>query len=255
MSVGQSWFLKSWGEAYGTSSSSSSSFSTMLFSGQTYSEFFIRPATFNLTNPFAGYPNPGEDPRPWILTFFYINLAINLVFMFFRFWEVLIMYAASKTLFSQVMIRVSQATFRYYDITPIGRLLNRLTSDMGTVDGNIINRLERLFFDAMQWTVCVVVISSVTPVFLAFTVVLLSAFVYIFLMFLPLSQSLRRLETVSLSPLFANFGELLQGLTTVRAFNVQNNFQNRVISTVDNFQRHDHFYWFVISSYPSHVDG
>jgi ABC-type multidrug transport system fused ATPase/permease subunit len=71
----------------------------------------------------------------------------------------------------------------------------------------------------------------------------MSIFIYIFTRYLPTSQNLRRLEMVSLSPLFANFGELLRGLSTVRAFQVQNKFQDRVISVVDKFQAPDHFYW------------
>jgi ABC-type multidrug transport system fused ATPase/permease subunit len=48
---------------------------------------------------------------------------------------------------------------------------------------------------------------------------------------------------VSLSPLMSNFGALVEGLTTVRAFNAQERFQARVIEVVDNFQKNDHFYW------------
>lgn len=48
---------------------------------------------------------------------------------------------------------------------------------------------------------------------------------------------------VSLSPLMSNFGALVEGLTTVRAFNAQSRFQARVIEVVDNFQKNDHFYW------------
>lgn len=48
---------------------------------------------------------------------------------------------------------------------------------------------------------------------------------------------------VSLSPLMSNFGALVEGLTTVRAFSAQPRFQERVIEVVDNFQKNDHFYW------------
>lgn len=41
----------------------------------------------------------------------------------------------------------------------------------------------------------------------------------------------------------SNFGALVEGLTTVRAFNAQSRFQARVIEVVDNFQKNDHFYW------------
>ena len=79
--------------------------------------------------------------------------------------------------------------------------------------------------------------------FLVFSLVLSLAFVLIFLRFLPTSQSLRRLEMVSLSPLMSNFGTLLDGLTTVRAFRAQDIFQERVIAVTDAFQKMDHFFW------------
>ena len=51
------------------------------------------------------------------------------------------------------------------------------------------------------------------------------------------------IQMVSLSPLMSNFGALVEGLTTVRAFSAQPRFQSRVIEVVDNFQKNDHFYW------------
>ena len=40
----------------------------------------------------------------------------------------------------------------------------------------------------------------------------------------------------SLSPLMSNFGALLEGLMTVRAFAAQTQFQDKVIKVVDTFQ-------------------
>jgi ABC-type multidrug transport system fused ATPase/permease subunit len=121
--------------------------------------------------------------------------------------------------------------------------MNRLTSDIGVVDGNISEQFQVIAFQAITWISSVLVIATATPVFLLFSLGLTVAFVLVFLRFLPTSQSLRRLEMVSLSPLLSNFGELLHGLTTVRAFHAESQFQNRVISVVDKFQGMDHFYW------------
>ena len=156
---------------------------------------------------------------------------------------VLIVYTAGKQMFVRIMKKVSHATFRFYDVTPVGRLMNRLTSDINTIDGNISHQFEGVAWVAIMWISSVIVIASITPIFLAFSIVLSTAFVYVFLRFLPTSQSLRRLEMVSLSPLMSNFGALLEGLTTVRAFNVQSRFQARLIEVVDTFQKMDHFYW------------
>lgn len=148
-----------------------------------------------------------------------------------------------KGMFKDIMTKVSHTTFHYYDVVPIGRLMNRLTSDVGTIDGNISNQFLVVAWQAIAWVTSIAVIAGVTPLFLVFSLALTLAFIFIFMQFLPTSQSLRRLEMVSLSPLMSNFGALLNGLTTVRAFCAQSQFQDGVIAVTDAFQGMDHFYW------------
>ncbi|KLJ07254.1 ATPase [Blastomyces silverae] len=245
--VGRSWFLKDWGEAYekeqvlmrfmGSNHGMSS-----VYRSQSQSlpgvEAFILPTT-----PSDTFPRPADDVRPWLWAFLAITTLQTINLLLASLVMVVIVYYASKTMFTRAMERVSLATFRYFDVTPVGRLMNRLTSDIGVVDGNISQQFRLFSFMAITWVTSVVVIASVTPSFLAFTVVLTGTFVYIFLQFFPSSQSLRRLEMVSLSPLMSNFGELLHGLTTVRAFHAEKRFMDRVIGVVDKFQGMDHFYW------------
>jgi ABC-type multidrug transport system fused ATPase/permease subunit len=121
--------------------------------------------------------------------------------------------------------------------------MNRLTSDISTIDGNISNQFQRAAILVIIWVTSLVVIGSATPIFLVFAIVFTLIFVLIFFHFLPASQSLRRLEMVSLTPLMSNFGALVEGLTTVRAFRAQNRFLDRVFAVTDNFQKMDHFYW------------
>ena len=218
--VGEDWFLKEWGEAYDRQS-----------------------ARITSGRPLDNLPSPEQNIRPWLLGFFIIAASRSLTLLIAEGFMVVIVYTAGRQMFADIMLRVSHATFRFYDVTPVGRLMNRLTSDIGTIDGNISQQFQNVAFLAITWTASIIVIASVTPVFLIFSFALSAAFVYIFLRFLPTSQSLRRLEMVSLSPLISNFGALLHGLTTVRAFCAQSRFQDRVIEVTDAFQKMDHFYW------------
>lgn len=245
MSVGQSWFLKEWGEAYnevanvlGHPVSEKAAFGQWTaFSAQP------RPLLWTPTNPFDKFPAPIENVRPWLLVFLGITMFTAVTMLVAQLFMLTIVYCAGQKLFQEVMIGVSHATFRFFDVTPVGRLMNRLTSDIGVVDGDISQQFQLIAFLIITWISSVLVIASVTPVFLAFTILLTASFVFTFLQFLPTSQSLRRLEMVSLSPLISNFGELLHGLTTVRAFHAEPRFQDRVIAVVDKFQGMDHFYW------------
>ncbi|KAL8682945.1 MAG: hypothetical protein Q9186_001024 [Xanthomendoza sp. 1 TL-2023] len=218
--LGETWFLKKWGEAYD------------------------RPVEQAVASGFfEDLPSPEVNIRPWLFGF--ASLAIIQAAFFFLALciMIVIIYSAGRQMFRDVMDKVSHATFRFYDVTPVGRLMNRLTSDIGTVDGNISQQFQNVAFLAITWISSIVVIASVTPVFLVFSFALTASFIMIFLKFLPTSQSLRRLEMVSLSPLMSNFQALLDGLTTVRAFRAQSSFQNRIITVTDAFQQMDHFYW------------
>lgn len=218
------WLLKSWGEAYQTES---------------------HQQTDNIhgLGLFDRLPSPDENIKPWVLAFFLIGLGRTLVWTLSRAIMILIIYTAGKQMFGDIMVSVAHANFRFYDVTPVGRLMNRMTSDVGVLDGNISEQFNIVTWLTISWISAVAVIATVTPVFLLFSVALTAAFILIFRHFLPTSQSLRRLEMVSLTPLMSNFGELLNGLVTVRAFKAQDRFQDRVIRVVDTFQKMDHFYW------------
>lgn len=245
MAVGQSWFLKEWGEAYSQVSLPHSGLSVWQVQFVDTSVVSVSgvDAYFVPQNPIDKLPPPHEDVRPWLWTFFGIICFQAVALLVSQLLMLIIVYCAGRTLFHQVMVRVSHASFRFFDVTPVGRLMNRLTSDISVVDGNISAQFQTIAFYTITWISSILVIATATPAFLVFSLILTLAFVLIFLRFLPTSQSLRRLEMVSLTPLLSNFGELLHGLTTVRAFRAEQRFQDRVISVVDKFQGMDHFYW------------
>ena len=173
MDVAQTWFLKAWAEGYSSD----------------------KPEGL-----FGFLPLPAENVIPWLWTFFIFVTGSSILFC----WNNLIMmgvgYHAAKTIFKEAIDKVAHATFRYYDVTPVGRLMNRLTSDMNTIDGNLSTMFTIFAWQLIGWVSCVVVILSSTPAFLVFGLCLVVGFVYFFFKFLPTSQALRRLEVCSPSP-------------------------------------------------------
>lgn len=232
----RTWFLKTWGEAYPREAVAN-----------WYSSFQMILSPISTTaipgDPLSRLPNPVEDVAPWLIAFAVIAVLMQLTLTIQSLAETMATYCAGRSLFRDAMAYVTNASFRFYDVTPVGRLMNRMTSDITAVDSTITRNIVFIVVFFFSWVSAVVVIASVTPMFLVFTTVLVAAMVATFLHFLPLSQNLRRLEMTSLSPLFANFGELLHGLTTVRAFKVEKQFQDRITTVVDTFQGMDHFFW------------
>ncbi|PPJ50032.1 hypothetical protein CBER1_06775 [Cercospora berteroae] len=226
----ETWFIKSWAEAYGI---------------QAKAEMFVYTADvgYHTSDIFDGLPPPETNIKPWLVGFALLAIGQSLSYVASQASLMVIVYVAAKNMFRDVMQKVAYATFRFYDTTPVGRLMNRMTSDIGVIDGGISVQFSAISWMLISWISSVVVIASITPAFLVFTLILAVLFVLIYRRFIPTSQNLRRLEMISLTPLMSNFGELLNGLATVRAFAAQTRFQNRVILVVDTFQKMDHFYW------------
>jgi ABC-type multidrug transport system fused ATPase/permease subunit len=216
--LAEAWFLKSWGEAYDGPRTPSK-------------------------DPLSRLPSPETNIRPWLVGFLLLIVSQSVVYVFREGAIQLVIYTAGKAMFTTVMSKVVHATFRFYDVTPVGRLMNRLTSDINIIDGNLASHFTAFSAAAIVWLSSLVVIGSITPTFLAFAVVLTITLVKVYSLFLPSSQSLRRLEMVSLTPLLSNFGQLTDGLGTIRAFCAQARFQEGIIVTTDGFQKMDHFYW------------
>ena len=241
-SVFESWFLKEWGEAYNRGKEQ---ITFLLYT--LGSSLHLTEKSTPVAKWFNHFPSPSDDVHPWLLAYLVIVSLEAVLLLTSQVFTVVVTYFAGKSMFISVMQRISNAPFRFYDLTPIGRLLNRLTSDFGTVDGNISVQFWMVAWQAIMWMSSIFVFATATPSFLVLSALLTGTFIYVFRLFLPTSQSLRRLEMVSLTPLMSNFGALLQGLSTVRAFCAQQPFQQRVIHVVDNFQKMDHFYWSVQS--------
>ena len=230
IAIAETWLLKSWGEAYEKTRG-------VAFLALSDDIVHVKGGLF------GNYPPPDVNIKPWLIALLLFALGKAIGFIVAQVLLLVIVYTAGKNMFRAVMIKVANATFRFYDVTPVGRLMNRMTSDMTVIDGGISQQFQLISWHLLIWIFSVVVIASVTPTFLVFTLFLTGLFVVTFLRFIPTSQSLRRLEMVSLTPLISNFGSLANGLITVRAFCVQSRFQDRVIEVVDTFQKMDHFYW------------
>ncbi|RMZ75443.1 hypothetical protein DV737_g5299, partial [Chaetothyriales sp. CBS 132003] len=237
LQVGEMWYLKAWGEAY-----SHGKEQVLLVLADVLR---FQASETPVSRFFDRLPDPNDNVTPWLQWYFIIAVLEAVAVLMTYSFSIVLTLAAARTLFQQAMLKISNAPFVFYDKTPIGRLMNRVTSDVGTVDGQISRSFMLVSWQIIAWISSIAVFATVTPHFLVFSLLLTASFVWIFLTFLPASQSLRRLEMVSLSPLMSNFGALLSGLSTVRAFCLQPAFLTRVINVTDAFQRQDHFFWSV----------
>jgi len=82
----------------------------------------------------------------------------------------------------------------------------------------------QLFVNAVKALYTLVLICVSTPVFIILILPLGAIYLYIQRYYLRTSRELKRLDSISKSPIFAHFQESLGGITTIRAYRQQQRF-------------------------------
>ncbi|KAH8921363.1 P-loop containing nucleoside triphosphate hydrolase protein [Atractiella rhizophila] len=178
-------------------------------------------------------PPPEENVAPYLLIYFGIQLLTLCLKVFSRLIIKLATIKASKQLFRRCITSVARATFRYFDRTPTGRILNRFSSDFGTIDNTVPSWLHFWVWFTVEYFGSLLVVLYAVPSFLVVTGFLAISFIYLSKAYLSLSRDIRRIESLNNSPIFSLFGEVVHGLTTIRAYGQEGRFKALFSETVD----------------------
>ncbi|KAH7041035.1 P-loop containing nucleoside triphosphate hydrolase protein [Microdochium trichocladiopsis] len=132
---------------------------------------------------------------------------------------------ASRKLHEAMATAIFRSPMSFFDTTPAGRILNRFSSDIYRVDEVLARTFNMLFVNLARSGFTLVVISVGVPPFVAFIIPLSLAYYWVQRYYLRTSRELKRLDSVSRSPIYAHFQESLGGISTIRAYRQQDRFE------------------------------
>ncbi|KAL1866600.1 hypothetical protein VTK73DRAFT_4630 [Phialemonium thermophilum] len=131
---------------------------------------------------------------------------------------------ASRKLHERMATAIFRSPMSFFDVTPAGRILNRFSSDIYRVDEVLARTFNMLFVNLARSGFTLVVISITTPAFVALIIPLTAMYIWIQRYYLRTSRELKRLDSVTRSPIYAHFQESLGGISTIRAYRQQKRF-------------------------------
>jgi len=131
---------------------------------------------------------------------------------------------ASRKLHGNMAWAIFRSPMSFFETTPTGRILNRFSSDIYRVDEVLARCFNMLFTNASKALFTLVVISVSTPVFIALVIPLGFLYLWIQKYYLRTSRELKRLDSISRSPIYAHFQESLSGISTIRAYRQSKRF-------------------------------
>ncbi|RDW84670.1 putative multidrug resistance protein [Coleophoma cylindrospora] len=131
---------------------------------------------------------------------------------------------ASRKLHERMAFAIFRSPMSFFETTPAGRILNRFSSDIYRVDEVLARTFNMLFVNSARAGFTLVVISAATPAFVTLIIPLAALYLWIQRYYLRTSRELKRLDSVSRSPIYAHFQESLGGITTIRAYRQTDRF-------------------------------
>jgi len=131
---------------------------------------------------------------------------------------------AGRRLHDKLLSAVVRSPMSFFDVTPVGRLINGFSTETQTVDVSLPAALQ-----TYGATVCAVlstlaVVISSSPMFLFFLMPIAYSYHAAQKFYISSSRELKRLESMTRPFILSHVSESLDGLSTIRAYDVSRRF-------------------------------
>ncbi|XP_068088685.1 ATP-binding cassette sub-family C member 10 isoform X2 [Hyperolius riggenbachi] len=144
---------------------------------------------------------------------------------------------AATVIHTRLLQRMLRATVSFFDSTPVGRIINRFSSDLYCVDDTLPYLLNIFLANVFGLLGMLVMISYGLPWILPVLLPLAVLYYYIQRFYRHTSRELKRLQSITLSPIYSHFSETLTGLSTIRATRQADRFEKECEARLERNQR------------------
>ena len=151
---------------------------------------------------------------------------------------------AATKLHKTMLVRILRSPMSFFDTTPLGRILNRFSKDIDIVDNQIPMNMRMLFTTSLNVLGTLFVIVFAMPLFIVVILPVAIIYYYVQKFYVATARQVKRMESVTRSPIYTHFGETISGASTIRAYNRGKDFIAENETRIDRNQ---------VCYYPSYV--
>ena len=149
---------------------------------------------------------------------------------------------AGKSFHDQMLRAILSAPIRFFDSTPVGRILQRFSRDVESVDIHLQWTFDHTIHAFFHIMVSFLLIVIVLPAVLIAIVPIFLVYYYLQNSYRRVAREIKRLDSTARSPRYAHFKETLQGLMVIRAFQrsewSMNQFYSKIRYSTEMFHTH-----------------
>eukprot|EP01135_Chromosphaera_perkinsii_P000783 Nk52_evm71s151 gene=Nk52_evmTU71s151 len=174
----------------------------------------------------AQFDKPGVVDTDFYLIIFGAMAVLTLLFLGLTdFGQSILSIRASIKLHDDLLNRVFRAPVRFFDTTPMGRIVNRFTKDMEGIDQEVADMIYFFIMQVLATGSIVALVGAVTPSFILALIPVSYIFYLVTMYYLRCSTELKRIDSTTRSPVYSHFTESVNGALTIRAYGVGENFK------------------------------
>ncbi|XP_037911371.1 probable multidrug resistance-associated protein lethal(2)03659 [Hermetia illucens] len=166
-----------------------------------------------------------EDRETFVITYS-ILLAVALILFLTRTYGFFAMcLRVSLKLHNKLFSSITRATMQFFNINSSGRILNRFSRDIFSIDCNLPNSMLICFGFILDVTAIMIIVAIANYWLLIPTAIIIMIFYAICNVLIRTTRSLKRVESLSRSPIYSHTNQTFQGLTTIRAFRAEDTIE------------------------------
>ncbi|CAF1204621.1 unnamed protein product [Rotaria sp. Silwood1] len=198
-------------------------------------------ALYDFTNTWLSVWSGKDETEQRSSFYAYVYLGVivsTLIVAVIRISYIFYIMLCGSTYFHNRMLKgILYTSLRFFESNPSGRILNRASKDQQVLDESLTLAL----IDTMQYLLmtlgALTVIGIANPWVLLVLIPSIPTVLWLRRFYMRSSLQLKRLESITRSPIYALFSSSLDGLTSIRAFNVQDDFLNMFMERIDTNSR------------------
>ena len=191
-----------------------------------------------LTNSSLNLVSEDKSNGTFYLAIYGSLIAGNTVFALIRAFSFAFFgISATTTLHNNMLQSVMKATMHFFDKTPVGVILNRFSSDIYSVDSSLPFMLNILLAQCFSLIGTLVMTSYGLPYILLTIIPILVLYYFIQKYYITAVREVKRLYSMSQSPLFTHFEQSVSGIVYIHSFRAYNSVQTMGVKYLEAFQR------------------
>ena len=182
---------------------------------------------------WANHPGSTDEYLPYYM---FLRLG-GCVFILFRsvFLNVIMSIKISYKAHEKLLQSFVRAPINlFYDVTPLGRLLNRLSKDINMIDEEVAFTVGSVLANISNCVGCILMGLIFFPYLMILIPIVFIPARYICRVYLKSSRELTRLESISRSPMLNHFEETLSGAKFIRVFRQTDYFISQNHQKINN---------------------